>query len=68
MCPACVAGAAWIIGSVMTTGGAGALGLKGLRRKKALKTPGANYRTEERRQDNGKCNEQAGCAQGGHAG
>jgi hypothetical protein len=68
MCPACIAGAAWIIGSAVTTSGAGFLGMRGLRRRKDSKTQGANYESEERRNEHGKRNEQDGTAQSGNAG
>jgi hypothetical protein len=67
MCPACIAGAAWIIGSAVTTSGAGFLGFRGLRRKKDSKAQGANCEREDRRNEHGKRNEQAGRAQSGDA-
>ncbi len=38
MCPACIAGAAWIIGSVVTASGISALGAKVFRSKRSTKT------------------------------
>lgn len=68
MCPACVAGAAWIIGSAVTTSGAGFLGLRGLRRRKGSKTEVASCEREQRRNEHGKRNEQDGTTQSGNGG
>lgn len=59
MCPACIAGVAWIVGGVMTTGGAGIVAKAKLRGKRILKFHGAKCEMEKRRNDHGKRNEQA---------
>ncbi len=51
MCPACMAGAAWIIGSVVTTGGIGALGAKMFRSKKNSKVQRTENATQRRNGD-----------------
>jgi hypothetical protein len=51
MCPACMAGAAWIIGSVMTTGGLSALGAKMFRSKRNTKTQDADNAKQRRNSD-----------------
>lgn len=66
MCPACVAGAAWIIGSVVTTGGLSALGAKVFRSKRSTKTQDlAN--AKQRRKSDGYSDKQEGNLESGAA-
>ena len=67
MCPACVAGVAWIVGIVVTGGGAGILTTRTLRSKRIPKLNGPNCNGAERRSEHGKRNEQTGSAQSGDA-
>jgi hypothetical protein len=52
MCPACIASAAWMAGSVMSTGGVAALAVKLVRRKKSGSQENSKNATE-RSNDNG---------------
>jgi len=52
MCPACIASAAWMASSVMSTGGVAALAVKMVRGKKIGSQDNSNDLTE-RRNDNG---------------
>ena len=67
MCPACIAGAAWLIGSTVTGGGAGILGLRRLRRKTCSKAYGAANGNDERRKGDGECDKQTASAQSGRS-
>ena len=51
MCPACMAGAAWIIGSVVTTGGISALGAKMLRSNRNSKVHATENPKQRRKGD-----------------
>ncbi len=51
MCPACMASAALMAGSVMSTGGIAALAVKIVRRKKSEPTDNSNHVTERRNDD-----------------
>jgi hypothetical protein len=51
MCPACIASAAWMAGSVMSTGGVAALAVKMVRKKSGSQENSKNE--TERRNDNG---------------
>jgi hypothetical protein len=66
MCPACVAGAAWIIGSVVTTGGIGALGAKMFRSKRNSKVH-ATESPKQRRKGDGYSDKQEGNLESGAA-
>jgi hypothetical protein len=63
MCPACVAGAAWMIGSVVTTGGLSALGAKIFRSKRNAKMHGVEN-TTQRRDGDGYSDKQEGNFEG----
>jgi len=66
MCPACMAGAAWIIGSVVTSGGIGALGAKMFRSKKNPKTRNTDN-AKQRRKGDGYGDKQEGNLESGAA-
>jgi len=66
MCPACMAGAAWIIGSVVITGGIGALGAKMFRSKRHTKTDDLEN-TKQRRNGDGYGDKQEGNLESGAA-
>jgi hypothetical protein len=51
MCPACMASAALMAGSVMSTGGIAALAVKIVRGKKSEPTDNSNHVTERRNDD-----------------
>jgi hypothetical protein len=54
MCPACMASAAWMAGSVMSTGGIAALAVKIFRGKKSEPRDNSkNAMNEDRRNDDG---------------
>jgi len=58
MCPACIANAALIVGSTVSTGGLTALGVKILRWKMRVKKYGFVLRISQRRENHGDSNEQ----------
>jgi hypothetical protein len=66
MCPACMAGAAWIIGSVVTSGGIGALGAKMFRSKRNTKTHDVGN-PKQRRKGDGYSDKQEGSLESGAA-
>ena len=51
MCPACIANAALMVGSVMSTGGIAALAVKIVHGKKSESTDNSNHVTERRNDD-----------------
>jgi hypothetical protein len=57
MCPACMASAAMLVGSVVSTGGLAALAVKIFRLKKSDKASGPE-KTSQRRTDHGNSDEQ----------
>jgi hypothetical protein len=57
MCPACMASAAMLVGSVVTTGGLTALAVRIFRLKKSDKASGPE-KTSQRRTDHGNSDEQ----------
>ena len=66
MCPACMAGAAWIIGSVVTTGGLTALGAKMFRSKRNTETQDPDN-AKQRRKGDGYGDKQEGNLESGAA-
>jgi len=58
MCPACIANAALIVGSTVSTGGLTALGVKILRWKMRVKKYGFENWPNRRRKNHGDSNEQ----------
>jgi len=64
MCPACMANAALMAGSVMSTGGIAALAVKVVRRKKRGQHDNSNNLTERRNED-GNNDNQDGYNEGG---
>jgi hypothetical protein len=64
MCPACMANAALMAGSVMSTGGIAALAVKIVRRKKNGQHDNSNNLTERRNED-GNNDNQDGPDEGG---
>jgi hypothetical protein len=61
MCPVCVANAALIVGSTVSTGGLTALGVKVLRWKIGLKGNGFSKWIHQRRKNHGDGDRQVGC-------
>jgi hypothetical protein len=58
MCPACIASAAWVVGSAVSTGGVTALVVKTFGKKSAAKTDSAN--SEPRSNDHGYTHDESG--------
>ena len=67
MCPACIASAAWMAGSVMSTGGVAALAVKMVRGKKIGLQDNSNDLTERRNDNGNNDSEQDGTGNGGAA-
>ena len=66
MCPACMASAALMAGSVMSTGGIAALAVKMVRSKKSVQMDGSKNVTE-RKMEHGDDDKQNGTGSGGAA-
>lgn len=66
MCPACMAGAAWIIGSVVTSGGISALATKVFRAKRNSRVHGTEN-PKQRRNGDGYSDKQERNLEGGAA-
>ena len=66
MCPACIANAALIVGSTISTGGLTALGMRILRWKIQMKKCGFAKWNDHQRRNHGDVNEQAGRSEGGN--
>jgi hypothetical protein len=64
MCPACVASAAWVAGSVMSTGGIAAFAVKMVRGKKGRSQDNSRNTTERRNHDVNNDDEQDGTSNG----
>ena len=67
MCPACMASAALMAGSVMSTGGLAALAVKMARGKKSLHDDNSKNMTERRNDDGDHDDEQKGTRHSGVA-
>jgi len=67
MCPACIASAAWVAGSVMSTGGVAALAVKMVRGKKSGTNKSSTKETERINDNGNNDSEQDGTGSSGAA-